>query len=126
MMYKTITKNSCKIDVYENGTIFRHEIIREWDGKVFPAQWLPIYAQPYVNVNIRRKSYKVHRLVAEALHPDWDPKLQVDHINGDKTDNQLANLRMVTPAQNNMGYQKKRTNTTSKYGGVSIIKNAKK
>lgn len=45
----------------------------------------------------------VHRLVAEAFLPDWDPELQVDHINNDKDkrdDNRIENLRMATRSQN--------------------------
>ena len=123
---KTLIKNKCKIDVYPDGRVFRHSVIREWDKKVYPAQWLPVYNEPYPIVNIRRKSYKVHRLMAEAFLSDWKPTLQVDHINGDKTDNRIENLRMVSPSGNNSGFQKKRKNTTSQYRGVSFKKHAKK
>lgn len=47
-----------------------------------------------------RKTYKVHRLVAMFHLPDYSEYLQVNHKNGDKTDNRVENLEMVTNRQN--------------------------
>lgn len=47
----------------------------------------------------------VHRLVAEAFldRPD-DERGWVDHIDGDKSNNNVENLRWVTPSENVMAY----------------------
>lgn len=54
----------------------------------------------YYVVNLSIKQYKVHRLVAEAFIPNPDNKPQIDHINTDKTDNRVENLRWVTNKEN--------------------------
>ncbi len=46
----------------------------------------------------------VGRLVAEAFLPDFDPNLEVDHINRIRDDDRAENLRMVNGSQN--GYNR--------------------
>lgn len=55
----------------------------------------------YLRACIELKSFRVHRLVAEAfLKHDDEKKVFVNHINGNKRDNHVWNLEYVTPAQN--------------------------
>ena len=50
--------------------------------------------------DVKRYSKLVHRLVAVAYLPDYSEELQVDHIDGNRKNNNLNNLRMVTCRDN--------------------------
>lgn len=56
----------------------------------------------YVNLckNGKYKSVRIHRLVAKHFLPDYDENLQVNHIDGNKMNNKLSNIEMVTQSGN--------------------------
>lgn len=55
----------------------------------------------YLKGRIDGKELKAHRVVWAHYHGRW-PSGVIDHINRDRSDNRLANLRDVTSAQNAM------------------------
>jgi len=52
----------------------------------------------YMDVRIQQKTYKLHRLAFLFMGEDM-PK-EVDHIDGDKTNNKWSNLRAATRSEN--------------------------
>lgn len=51
-------------------------------------------------MNHRRRSYRVHRIVASIHCAGYAPGLVVDHVDGNKLNNDPANLQWVTPGEN--------------------------
>ena len=61
-----------------------------------------------------------HRLAWMIVYGDLGDK-QIDHINGNKLDNRICNLRLATVAQNMQNLKKSKKNTTG-FKGVSFYK----
>lgn len=53
-----------------------------------------------LNINGKYKTMRVHRLVANAFIPKEEGKDVVNHIDGDKTNNNIENLEWCTQSEN--------------------------
>lgn len=73
----------------------------------------------YSSICICGKAYYSHRLAWFIHYGNW-PRLQIDHINGNRSDNRISNLRECSQSENlqNMGIRK----GVSKYAGVTLCK----
>jgi hypothetical protein len=69
----------------------------------------------YRTTAINGKQYYQHRLVWLYIHGEW-PKSDIDHVNGDKSDNRIENLRLATKSQNAHNKKKFRNNTSGFVG----------
>jgi len=76
----------------------------------------------YVSIHIDGKGYLAHRL-AWFLHYGAWPSKGLDHIDGDKLNNRIENLRDVGQKIN--GQNKKRPNSNNKLGLLGVSMNAK-
>lgn len=77
-----------------------------------------ISSNGYVRLSVNRRSHYAHRVAWLLVHGDW-PKHTIDHINGNKADNRLSNLRDVTQSQNLRNQHKARSISTTGLLGVS-------
>lgn len=73
---------------------------------------------------IHDRLYKAHRVIWLLAYCKW-PADSIDHINGDKSDNRLVNIRAVTQSENCKNH-KKSTRNTSGVTGVGWCKREKK
>jgi hypothetical protein len=72
----------------------------------------------HISVSIGDRRYLAHRIIW-ALATGEDPApYQIDHINGDRTDNRIENLRKVTHQQNAMHRTRAQSNSCSGVVGV--------
>ena len=53
----------------------------------------------YLIVKINKRCFKAHRVAWFLYYGEW-PKIVIDHINGDRKDNRIENLRDVTHQEN--------------------------
>jgi hypothetical protein len=72
----------------------------------------------YLIINIKGSAYMAHRLAWIHVHGSW-PELEIDHINGSKSDNRIENLRQVTTQENAENRRRAQVTNRSGYLGVS-------
>ena len=74
----------------------------------------------YRHVRIGKGKYLEHRLVWFYVYKVW-PNNTIDHVNADRSDNRIENLREASPNDNQHNRGKPKTNTSG-YKGVSWCK----
>lgn len=74
----------------------------------------------YVFIRIDNKLYRAHRLAWLYMYKEW-PKEQLDHINGNRSDNRACNLRHTDNAGNRKNMCKRKDNASG-ITGVSWYK----
>lgn len=78
----------------------------------------------YKTARFMDAGFKAHRVIWMLCNKEW-PKGDVDHINGNKVDNRISNLRVVSREQNNRNAYKPKNNTSGVVG-VSWRENIQK
>jgi hypothetical protein len=113
-----------KIKEYENYEINEYGEIRNIKtGKILK----PYLQQGYYRISLIKeknvkKSEAVHRLVAITFIPNVDDKPIIDHINQNKTDNHVLNLRWSTYKENakNVNLEKRKQKTNRIKSKISL------
>ncbi|WP_246705492.1 HNH endonuclease [Rhizobium sp. WYCCWR 11152] len=73
---------------------------QRWNSRLAGKEALnSVNARGYLSGSIFNRNYKAHRVAWVLATGGW-PADQIDHINGNKTDNRIVNLRSVTNSDN--------------------------
>lgn len=96
-----------------------------WNAKyAFQPALCNVDAGGYLYGPINRIKIKAHRVAFAMHHGRW-PKNFIDHINGNRTDNRIANLRDVTRSENMRNASLSRKNASG-FCGVTFDKQVNK
>ena len=96
-MWKTIIYNNTATNysVSDNG-----EVRKDTNNYMMKLQIQQGYQHVTLQINGKPKRFRVHRLVAEAFIPNPENKPEIDHIDGNKSNNNVNNLRWCTHKEN--------------------------
>ena len=113
---KTIQVNGVPVTCYSDGSLSTYKINGDEteEARTFGTDNGEGYRRRY----IKDRQILVHQIMAIAFLGKKPKGYQVDHINGDKSDNRPENLRYVTRKQNLRGARN--SHGRSKYRGVSM------
>lgn len=112
--------------ITDNGDVYSRQTKRNPNGRIKKMK-LTLNKVGYLRVclqnNFCRKMKLVHRLVAEAFLPNPENKCDVNHINGNKSDNNVQNLEWATRSENELHayrvlHKKPNINGLGKFGDL--------
>ena len=82
-----------------------------WNTKYAGSVAGAVNKDGYIQLNLGDKTFLAHRLIWALVHGQWPPD-QIDHIDGDRQNNKLSNLRTATPLENQRNLKRHRGNSS--------------
>jgi hypothetical protein len=105
------------VEFFEDGKHSAHHTCAKWNGTYAATEAFTANdGVGYKRSTIFGKQYRAHRVGWCIAFGYW-PEQQIDHINGDRSDNRLCNLREASNAQNQHN-RKSMRGSSSEYLGV--------
>lgn len=101
----------------------RPELTNRWRAR-YPGTKAGTVVRGYTIIRIEKKHFRAARLAWVYMYGEW-PNGLVDHINMNRSDDRIANLRLATKAQNSANSPARSTNTSG-FKGVTWNKRRSK
>ena len=116
-----------KVEGYENYSVSNFGNIRndKFNRNLIPKLKKNGYYQIGLCKNNNRQFFTIHRLVGLHFLEKVEGKYEIDHIDRNKTNNHISNLRYATRSEQERN-KNKRKNCSSIYKGVSFHKSRNK
>ena len=70
----------------------------------------------YRYIKYQGRLYREHRLAYEFMFGPVPQGMEIDHVNGDRADNRIVNLRLATHQQNLANCKNRKNNTSGRKG----------
>lgn len=86
-----------------------------WNSKNAGKEALSAPTEGYKHGTIFGVKYRAHHVIWAMVHGAW-PKDDIDHINGDRSDNRIENLRDVCRQENSRNASRSRNNKSGVTG----------
>jgi hypothetical protein len=110
MKHKDIVGYNGYYTIFEDGSIISNDRFcnSRWGKRRVKRKKLKpkISTEGYLSVALcldgKRKDWHIHRLLALHFLPNPDKSKQVDHLDGNKLNNDLSNLKFVTHGENRL------------------------
>lgn len=105
-MIELKNRNDCKLvenglfEVHRNGDIYRNTKHGKKKCTIYKTSKNKKYRAVSAMKDGKQKNFYVHRLVAQAFIPNPKNKPQINHIDGDPSNNSIENLEWVTAKEN--------------------------
>ena len=77
-------------------------------------------------IKLNKRQYLVHRVAWMVSHGPIPDDMEIDHINGDESDNRVSNLRLASKSMNQQNKRNPRKDSSSGLLGVGWFDAAKK
>jgi hypothetical protein len=78
----------------------------------------------YVVIRLSGRLWRANRLAWLVTHGEIPAGLDIDHINGDRSDDRITNLRAVTRSENNQNQRRARKDNKTGMLGVAFHKHS--